>query len=86
MATLPTPACESGFTRDQVATLVPDLTAFDHWMRGQTQCICEGRAFNHETRTYHEKCGGVAHGCVTYTWDLDRYLGMLDRRDAKARG
>lgn len=79
MATLTfVPACEAGFTRDQLADIFGvSLPDFDKWMYGQTQAICEGRKFNHDKREYEAACNGVAHGVVTYPWDVQRYMRGL---------
>jgi hypothetical protein len=72
---LPDPECEAGYTVPQLHEILGDrFEAFEHWMRGQTMAICEGRRFVHETRTYRECCGGQAHGVVVYPWDLKRFL------------
>jgi hypothetical protein len=72
---LPTPVCESGYTTSQLIDILGDrYEDFGLWMSGQTITICEGRAYNHDTREYREKCGGVSHGLVVYPWDLERFL------------
>ena len=70
--------CEYGYSRHQVEEIMGDrLQEFDHWMRGQTMTLCEGKAYDHDKREYHEACGGVAHGPVVYDHDL---RGFLARR------
>ena len=72
---LPEPACEGGYTADQVEEIMgAALPVFNRWMRGQTIMLCEGWSYNHETKHYDEACGGVAHGPVVYPWDLKRFL------------
>lgn len=68
------PECELGYTRAQLKQMIANMDDFDEWMRGQTQAICEGRSFNHDTREYETACGGVSHGVVTYRSDVNRYL------------
>jgi len=76
--TIPAPDCESGYTYNQLLEILgDDLPNFNQWMRGQTMALCEGRRYNHETKEYTPKCGGVAHGGVVYPWDLARYLDGL---------
>lgn len=74
---LPTPACEWGYTGQQIDEIFgvdgPQREAFDNWMSGQTRMLCEGRRYNHETKEHEEACGGVRHGGITYTWDVVRY-------------
>lgn len=68
------PACRLGYPRDQVEQLLAErVDAFDHWMRGRTIAICDGREYDHETKRYNATdCG--PHGAVVYGWDLDRFL------------
>lgn len=78
--TLPEPECEGGYTQRQVEEIMDDrYDEFRAWMWGQTMMLCEGRAYNHEAREYYETCGGVAHGAITYEYDLKRFLGHLGR-------
>ncbi len=77
IADLPTPDCESGYTKTQLDQILRNRRMeleFTAWMGGQTQSLCEGRKYNHETKEYEEACGGVAHGSVVYPWDLQRFL------------
>lgn len=75
---LPKPECVGGYPFNQVVEILRennrDLTEFDHWMRGQTRMLCEGRRYNHETKEYQTECGGVAHGGIVYPWDMERFL------------
>lgn len=72
---LPSPDCTGGYTIEQVENIMgPRIEEFWRWMNGQTMMLCEGQRYNHETREYEEDCGGIAHGPVTYTWDLQRFL------------
>jgi hypothetical protein len=53
----------------------PDLSDFNHWMRGQTMSICDGRSYNHEAGQYEPtECADTPHGIVAYPWDVERYL------------
>lgn len=78
---LPTPECEIGFTDRQVDEILEankyTREEFDQWMYGQTGAICEGRAYNHDRQEYEERCGGVAHGFIYFTWDVERFLDGL---------
>ncbi len=75
---LPTPDCESGYTKAQLDQILRNRRMeFTTWMGGQTQSLCEGRKYNHETKEYEEACNGVAHGPVVYPWDLKRFLDGL---------
>lgn len=81
---LPEPECESGYSYRQILDIFNDeaeLSAFHKWMYGQTQSLCEGRRYNHETREYEVSCGGVAHGGITYAYDLHRYLGLIPGKE-----
>ena len=72
---LPPSECRLGYPASQVEDILGDnLSDFNNWMRGQTRSLCEGRRYNHETGEYEESCDGVAHGGVTYPWDVERYL------------
>jgi len=76
--TLPKPECEYGFTDTQVKEIMGSREAeFWTWMRGQTSCFCEGRAYNHEKKAYEPSCGGYAHGSVVYPWDVSRFLAGM---------
>lgn len=69
------PLCKYGYTNSQIEEIMgDDLDNFIEWMYGQTMMICEGRAYNHETKEYEEACGGVSHGTVFFNWDVQRYL------------
>lgn len=73
---LPTPECESGYPWCQIQEIlgVERTKELSGWMYGQTMTMCDGRQYNHDTREYEESCGGVGHGGVVYTWDLQRFL------------
>ena len=78
MSELPKPDCALGYTDAQLDEILGDRRAeFDHWMRGQTIALCEGRLYDHDTREYYESCGGVAHGAATYPWDVESFLAGL---------
>lgn len=81
MIELPPPACEAGYTRDQIeAILGTAVGEFDKWHRGQTGGICEGRSWSHETRSYTDRCGGTAHGFITYESDFRTFMRIYERR------
>ncbi len=72
---LSSPDCQYGYTISQINMILgARRKEFTAWMSGQTQTLCDGRKYNHETRGYEEACGGVAHGPVVYPWDLKRFL------------
>ena len=72
---LPPPECVSGYTRAQIEEILGDRTAeFWAWMRGQTMTLCEGRKYDHGTKSYVVACNGIAHGPVVYRWDLERFI------------
>lgn len=76
---LPVPECSSGYTSSQVEQIMGDrYEEFLKWMEYQTRSLCDGRKFNHETREYEVDCG-VAHGGITYAYDVQRFLGLLGR-------
>ena len=68
------PECVLGYPRAQIAKIVGDrLDAFDHWMRGQTAAICDGKRYDHEAREY-QPTGCGPHGVVIYPWDVENFL------------
>lgn len=71
---LPKAECRYGYTTDQVKEIVGDrLAEFQDYMKGQTQTLCSGSGYNHETKKYYATgCG--PHGCVTYGIDIWRFL------------
>lgn len=71
------PDCVLGYSRDALEQiLAEDYAEFGRWMRGQTAAICDGLAYDHESRKFHETgCG--PHGTVVYAHDLDRFLSGL---------
>lgn len=74
---LPAPSCELGYTTEQLKEIFfeeGELERFTNWMVGQTVGVCEARRFNHDTKTYEPACSGVAHGVVTYAYDVKRYV------------
>lgn len=82
MTDLPTPACEIGYTYEQLDEILgevgtPRRDEFGRWMDGQTMGLCEGRAFDHDKREYYEVCDGVSHGPCVYPHDLRRFLAGL---------
>jgi len=71
-------SCPLGFTRKDLARYFGDrLTSLDEQLYGQTQTICDGRRFNHDTREYEPtECADTPHGVVAYVWDVqDWYEG-----------
>lgn len=69
------PACRYGYTDEQLKEILGDrYEEFQTWMAGQTGTICEGREWDEVEKSYHLSCDGVAHGLITYYWDLDRFL------------
>lgn len=68
------PSCRYGYTRGDLEALFGDrLPEFFRWMRGQTVSVCDGRAYDHDKREYHDTgCG--PHGTVVYPWDVEQYL------------
>ncbi len=74
---LPPAACELGYTVAQLESILGDrLGAFNHWMRGQTGGVCEGRRYDHEKKAY-EPTGCGPHGFTVYGHDLRRFLARL---------
>lgn len=71
------PECPNGYPLVQLEREL-GLQAFRRlmlWMDGQTMMICEGRAYNHETREYApDACADFPHGTVVYSWDVERWL------------
>jgi hypothetical protein len=78
MFELPKTECESGYPEWQIEEILQKagraMTEFSQFMYGQTMTLCQGEKYNHDTRSYYECCGGVAHGGVVYPWDLERFL------------
>jgi hypothetical protein len=73
--------CGSGHTAHELDLILEDRRLeFDHWMRGQTMGICDGRKYNHDTGEY-EPTGCGPHGTVVYSWDLARFLHGLPVTD-----
>lgn len=68
--------CRLGYPQEQIERIlgVSRLAPFHNWMYGQTQAICDGRRYNHETKQYEDTECGQPHGIVTYEWDFRRYL------------
>jgi hypothetical protein len=71
-------SCPQGLTGDDLAELFGDgerLREFNHWMRGQTMSVCDGREYNYAEKRYQPtKCAGHPHGVVAYPWDVERFL------------
>lgn len=78
---LPEAECRLGYTRSQVKRILADHgrdeAEFNRWMAHQTRSICDGREYSHATKTHSPACGGVAHGSITYPWDVERFLARL---------
>ena len=77
------PDCPLGYTQAQIEQAFEtedELAHFYKWMNGQTQGICEGRAYNHDLKKYEaDECDGTPHGPVVYSWDMDRYIHMVSK-------
>lgn len=75
MTELPAPECTGGYTDDQLRDLLGDRYAeFRRWMYGQTQMVCDGQRFNHDTGRYEPSSCGSPHGIVTYSCDVRAFL------------
>lgn len=76
MPNIITPACELGYTEEQIKEMFTeeDVVKFKAWMYGQTYGVCEGMRYIHETDDIEESCGGVAHGAAYYPWDVNRFV------------
>lgn len=74
---LPAPACELGYTFEQVEQITGEhFSDFEEWFAGQTGAICDGQRYNYDIREY-EKTGCGPHGCIIYPWDVERFLRGL---------
>ena len=72
--TLPDPECQYGYTEEQLSTILGErIDAFNHWMRGQTMSICDGRRYDYDKGEY-EDTGCGPHGVITYRWDVQRFI------------
>jgi hypothetical protein len=73
---IPPPDCRWGYPTSQLEEhlSVNQMQRLMQFMGGQTMTLCEGRAYNHQTKEYYEVCDGVAHGTVIYAHDLWRFL------------
>lgn len=82
--TLPEPDCPMGYSEELLKEKLPAVQYehLMHWMRGQTMCICTGKAYNHEMKVeYETECLVAPHGNVLYPWDVKRWMdgrGPLD--------
>lgn len=75
MHVLPDPLCELGYTIDQVKEVLKDrYPEFERWMQHQTVALCDGREYDHKTKTFSPACNGVAHGAIIYRGDLMRFI------------
>lgn len=69
-----------GFPESQLLRILDEdgLANFKRWMVGQTVSICDGRAYNHDTKEYEPtQCAPNPHGVVYYLHDLERFLKHL---------
>ena len=71
--------CPQGYTPDEVEFKLRveklEVEPFWNWMNGQTQSICDGRSYNHNTEEYEPTvCANNPHGFITYFWDVQRYI------------
>jgi len=73
---IPEPECRWGYPWSQLELFLGEasLRSLEHFMRGQTQVLCNGLQWNRDTESYDEACGGIAHGAVVYSWDFERWL------------
>jgi len=71
---LPEPACELGYTQDQLEEFFGNrITAFYKFMAGQTIGGCDGRRYDYETKQYVSSgCG--PHGWAYYTSDVRQFI------------
>lgn len=69
------PECTYGYTQDQVSQIMGAARLYDFrkWMAGQTEMLCDGQEYNHETGKY-EPTGCGPHGIITYRQDVERFL------------
>lgn len=68
---IPAPACVMGYPQAQLCTFMSHAQEKDflQWMVGQTVGVCDGRRYDHDTKTFSETgCG--PHGTVVYAHDL----------------
>jgi hypothetical protein len=79
MTDVTTKSCPLGLTASEISDLMGGREDdFWHWMRGQTMMLCDGRGYDHETKTYYAtECSPIGHGGVVFTWDAQRYLDGL---------
>jgi hypothetical protein len=50
-------SCPQGLTESDLEEVIgPDLSDFNHWMRGQTMSVCDGQRYHHN-RVHTEECG-----------------------------
>ncbi len=72
-------ACKFGMIDSEVNERIPEHLSgrFNTWMNGQTMTICDGKRYNHEKLQY-EDTGCGPHGPVTYSYDVERFLVMVD--------
>jgi hypothetical protein len=73
---LPEPECEGGYPLHQLETVMDDsqFSRLQRFLYGQTMMWCSGSAYNYDLGSYEQACGGVAHGTVIYTHDVERFL------------
>ncbi|MHB8742601.1 MAG: hypothetical protein ACYC9L_05685 [Sulfuricaulis sp.] len=72
------PTCPSGYTAADLERYFDAKEGEPHplfdQLYGQTGSICEGRAFNHETREYEPTaCAQTPHGFVSYVEDVQEW-------------
>lgn len=80
----PEPDCPYGYSWKYLEEIMDETTfkKFSHWMRGQTCTICDGRRYDHEAKAYFPSaCAESTHGGVAYSWDVKRYLGIIEGKD-----
>lgn len=69
------PSCPHGYTLADLELHFGAKVGEPHplWtqLRGQTQSICEGRIYNHDTQEHEpDACEGNPHGVVAYVHDV----------------
>jgi len=76
------PSCTSGYSKDDLERYFCAKSGEPHplWtqLNGQTQGVCDGRAYDHDLREYHPtECVDSPHGIVAYVSDVwEWYEGL----------
>lgn len=71
---LPEPACELGYTIDQLREIMGErFDEFCKWTYGQTVALCDSTRYDYDLKkSIATGCG--PHGAVVYRWDVERFL------------